>query len=213
MNTTIGLDKSELLLWTILRNFETLALRQYELYVPVLATAEKKTLVELLVSQAPSNNALDGTNLSSSVKDLVISASGVDEVATLIIQGLLLEPLGQTIYQTFGQQNTISSFTQNLCSIGLVANKDNRKKTIKLIVNTIGEGDKLFQIFMTVTRPVLKHLDTLGEGLDEHFHERFQISFADLIGDFVSELIPICAELGIDRRKLIAYLTGALMGI
>src|SRR5271154_4232263 len=103
MSAIVGIDRSELLLWALLRNFESLALRQYELNVPALATMEKRALVDLLISQVPSDEVLAETELALPVKDLVDSATGSDEIHTLIVQGLLLELLGQTIYQSFGQ--------------------------------------------------------------------------------------------------------------
>lgn len=95
------INKSELLLWTILRNFELLALKQYEKNVAVLATDEKRELVNLLNSQAPSDEALEETSLTQSIRNLLNSATGPDEVHTLIIQGVLLETLVRSIFTSF----------------------------------------------------------------------------------------------------------------
>ena len=77
----------------------------------------------------------------------------------------------------------------------------------------MGIGEQLFQTFATVSRPVIMHLDALGERMDSHFNERFGVTFADLMGEFVAELVPICVELGVERRKIVGHLTGVLMGI
>jgi hypothetical protein len=213
MSAIIGIDRSELLLWAILRNFESLALRQYELYVPTLAGEEKRALVALLSSQVPSDEVLDEAELAVPVNDLVAGATGSDAVHTLIVQGLLLELLGQTIYQSFGQSELVSSSTRTLCADGLAASQTISKKIPALIAEEIGTGESLFQTLMIVSRPVLRQLDTLGVGLDQHFSARFGICFADLMGEFAADFIPACTELGLDRRKLVGFLTGALMGV
>lgn len=213
MVVNAAINKSELLLWTILRNFELLALKQYEKNVAVLATQEKRELVNLLSSQAPSDEALEEISLTQSIRNLLNSATGPDEIHTLIIQGLLLETLGRTIYQIFENNKVLSSSTRALCSTGLQAGRSVKTKIAKLIIEKMGIGEQLFQTFVTVSRPVIMHLDALGERLDQHLNERFNISFADLMGEFVAELIPLCVELGVERRKIVGHLTGVLMGI
>jgi hypothetical protein len=210
-DTTIS--KSELLLWTILRNFELLALKQYEKNVAVLATAEKRELVDLLNSQAPSDEALEETSLTQSIRNLLNSATGPDEVHTLIVQGLLLETLGRTIYQIFENNTGLSASTRELCKQGIQAGSSIKTNIYKLISERMGLGEQLFQTFVTVSRPVIVHLDALGERMDSHFNERFNVTFADLMGEFVAELVPICVELGVERRKIVGHLTSVLMGI
>ena len=207
------INESELLLWAILRRFELLALMQYEKNVAILATSEKRELVDLLNSQAPADEALEETSLVNPVNDLLNSATNSDETHTLIIQGLLLETLGRTIYQIFEENTGLSSSTRSLCSAGLRAGKSVKAKIQKLIAEKMGLGEQLFQTFVTVSRPVITQLDALGERMDYHFSERFGVSFADLMGEFVAELVPICVELGVERRKIISHLTGVLMGI
>jgi hypothetical protein len=76
----------------------------------------------------------------------------------------------------------------------------------------IGTGEALLQAIMTESAPLLRTLDELGEGIDATFLERYGVSFADLMGDVAAELIATCIELDVDRRKLVAFLTSALMG-
>ena len=212
-STTRTLNSGECLLWTILRSFESLALKQYELNVSMLATAEKKDLVQLLVSQVPTDEALEGTDLALPIKNLMVSATGTDQEHTLIVQGLLLEVLGRTIYRMFQAKDMFSSSTSALCNTGLEAGKSIHREIRRLINEKIGIGEQLFQAFVTISKPVIINLDALGERLDRHFNERFGISFADLMGEFIAELIPTCVELGMERRKIVGYLTSVLMGI
>lgn len=211
MSVTVELDRTELLLWTILQKFESLALMQYKLHELSLDTPEKRTLVGVLNSRVPSDEALETTTLSVPVTELLADAIGADESHTLIVQGLLLELLGQTIYQSFAQNSSVSPDTRALCVLGLKASQANRTRLPELFAEKIGKGEDFFQAFITASRPVIKHLDGLGEGLDEHFSMRFGLHYTDLIGEFVAELISACIELGMDRRKLMGSLTDALM--
>jgi hypothetical protein len=210
---TLQLNESETLLWTILRNFEALALNQYEKNVPSLATAQKKELITALVSQVPTNEALDSTTLSQPVKELLESATSDSETKTLIIQGLLLEVLGQTIYQTIKENDKFTGPTHDLCDVGITARQSLKEETHKLIAEKIGSGDDVYKTFISVSRPVVLCLDALGESLDQHFNEKFGISFSDLMGEFVAELVSTSIELGMERRKVVSYLTSTLMGI
>ncbi len=212
MSVVVVLDRTELLLWTILAKFESLALLQYSLYVIDLDTPEKQQLVDMLLSTIPSDEALETTTLSLPVENLLADATSTDKFHILIVQGLILELLGQTIYRSFADNDLASQTTRGMCVLGLKASSDNTAKLPKLFAEKVGSGDELFQAFITVSRPVISHLDELGQGLEEQFSKRFGISYADLMGDFMAELIPVCVELGMDRRRLVAYLTGALMG-
>jgi hypothetical protein len=210
---TLQLNESETLLWTILRNFEALALKQYENNIPNLATAQKKELVKLLISQVPTDTVLDSTNLAQPVNDLLIAATSDNKLDTLIIQGILLEVLGQTIYQTIKESDKFTETTHKLCNVGLTARASIKEKTHKLIIEKIGFGDNVYKAFINISRPVIICLDALGESLDQHFSEKFDISFSDLMGEFVAELVATTIELGMERRKVVAYLTSTLMGI
>jgi hypothetical protein len=66
---------------------------------------------------------------------------------------------------------------------------------------------------MNEAAPLLRSLDDLGEGIDATFLDRFGVSFADLMGDVAAELIAVCIALDVDRRKFVAFLTSALMGM
>ena len=68
-------------------------------------------------------------------------------------------------------------------------------------------------MFAEASDDVLHKLDSVGEGVDEVFGSRFGLRFADIIGDFVADLVATCGKLGMDRRKVMSHLAGALMGI
>jgi len=140
----------------------------------------------------------------------VTSAS---EAHVLIAQGLFLEIIGEAIYRSFGQNAASSEPTRRLCASGSAACARARALVPDLLRARIGDGDVLLQAIMNEAAPLLRSLDDLGEGIDATFLERFGVSFADLMGDVAAELIAVCIDLGVDRRKFVAFLTSALMGM
>jgi hypothetical protein len=213
MNAIVQLDRTEALLWTVLYRFESLAALQYAVRVPALLTPQKQAVVALLSTRTGSSEELTGTRLAAPVAALVQSATGTEEAHVLIAQGLLLELIGEAIYRTFSENALTSAPTRELCERGLAAGGAARELIPGLLRTRIGTGEVLLQAIMTEAAPLLRSLDALGEGIDEQFGQRFNIGFADLMGDVAAELIGICLGLDVDRRKLVAFLTGALMGI
>ncbi len=210
---TAQLTDSEILLWTVLHNFEALALSQYEKFCSALATPEKKELVSLLFSRVPDNKAMENTSLDQPVKALLDAATSSSEKDTLLIQGLLLEVLGKTIYDTFKDSESFTAATHHLCSVGLKAQDSIGTKITTAIKERIGTAEQIYSAFIDISKPVILRLDALGESLDQHFSEQFDISFSDLMGSFVAELVLTCTNLGMERRKIVGYLTSALMGV
>ncbi len=214
MITSLTDERVESLLWTIVYRFESLAERQYAASVPALATPQKRAFVaalEPLTLTGP--DAFEGTLLGEPVAALTASASGTDPRHILIVQGYLLELLGQTLYRTFGASPAASETTRALCEQGAAAADEAIRRLPTLLHESIGSGDVLLQAFMDESEETLSSLDALGEGIDDVFRERYDVSFADLMGDVAAEAIALCVDLGMDRRKFVAFLTGALMGI
>lgn len=213
MNVTLELDRSEALLWTILTQFESLAVEQYRASVPALLTPEKRRVIDLLRTRVAAGDDLAGTRLESPVAALLATVTSADPTHVLIAQGLFLEFIGQAIYDRFGDNDLTSETTRDLCELGSQASGRAREIVPALLRARIGSGDVLLQAIMTASAPMLRLLDDLGEGIDAYFFDRFSVSFADLMGDVAAELIAVCADLDIDRRKFVAFLTSSLMGI
>jgi len=210
-STDLGRD--EALLWAILFRFESLAVEQYAGLVPALLTPEKQTLVALLRTRPHGDEELAGTQLEAPLAELMRSVTSRDEARVLIGQGLFLELIGEAIYRSFSQNAAASEPTRKLCALGAAASGRARTLVPALLRTRIGEGAVLLQAIMTEAAPLLRSLDDLGDGIDAMFLDRFGLSFADLMGDVAAELIAVCLDLGIDRRKFVAFLTSALMGI
>ncbi len=212
-NVVADLDATEAVLWTILDRFETLAATQYAVSAPALLSPAKAAVVALLQTQPRVRDALAGTRLAEPVSALVASATSGREAHVLIAQGLLLELIGEAIYRTFADNAEASPRTRELCRVGLQASGHARSSIPDLLRSRVGVGDVLLAAIMVEADALLRSLDALGEGIDEVFAERFQVGFADLMGDVAAELISLCIDLDVDRRKLVSFLTGALMGV
>jgi class 3 adenylate cyclase len=213
MNVISDLDRTEALLWTILSRFESLAVAQYAVTVPTLLTPEKDAVIALLRTRVHGDDELNGTQLEAPIAALMHSVTSSSEARVLIGQGLFLELIGEAIYATFGANEATSEPTRALCQRGSAASRRARELVPGLLRARIGQGDVLLQAIMNESAPLLRSLDDLGEGIDATFLERFGVSFADLMGDVAAELIAICLELDVDRRKFVSFLTSALMGI
>ena len=81
------------------------------------------------------------------------------------------------------------------------ARKSIKEQTHKLIVEKIGSGDKVYQAFINISRPVVICLDALGESLDQHFREKFNISFSDLMGDICCRISSYFYRTGYGKAK------------
>ena len=207
------LDRSEALLWTILARFESLAVEQYARTVPTLLTPQKQLVVTRLRSRIAAADDLAGTPLEAPIAALMAGITSSDESRVLIGQGLFLELIGEAIYRSFAENSVTSEATRDMCNVGLAASIRARELVGDLLRTRIGEGDTLLQAIMTEGTPLLHSLDDLGAGIDTYFLDRFGLSFADLMGDVAAELIAMCIELHVDRRKFVAFLTSALMGM
>jgi hypothetical protein len=210
----VELERSEALLWSILARFESLAVAQYEVSAPALLTGEKHAVVALLRTRVDviGDAELTGTSLAGPIAALITAVSGTAEAHVLIAQGLFLELIGEAIYRTFGVNAATSAPTRQLCELGALAGARARGMIAELLRARIGEGDVLLTAIMNESAPLLRSLDELGEAIDAYYLERFGVSFADLMGEVAAELIALCPQLALDRRKFVGFLTSALMG-
>ncbi len=206
-------DSLEALFWAILRRFESAAIRQYDRVAPELAEAAKRAYVARLQDCGATDAVLDASELAAPVRDLLATAANNDLVTTLIVQGLFLEHLGRAIYRVAGEQDSMSPESRALAADGIVASDAVVARCTELLARTIPNGEDLFHRFVDASRDLVERLDTLGEAVDHVFGERFHLHFRDIMGDFTADLLPACVELGMTRRKVVAHLTGALMGI
>jgi hypothetical protein len=141
------------------------------------------------------------------------SVTTADPAKVLIAQGLFLELIGAAIYRSFGENVVTSAPTRELCAVGSAASARARDLIPGVLRERVGSGDVLLAAIMRESAPLLHSLDDLGEAIDATFLERYGVSFADLMGDVAAELIATCLDLDVDRRKFVAFLTSALMGV
>lgn len=201
----------ELVLWTVLRRLEILALERYERLVPALATPAKRIVVERLLDAVPTDEALAGHELDGPVRDLCNAASTDSALATLCVQGLTLERLGQAIYTHLATSPGAGPLSRQLADLAGEA----ASESIELAISDLkrrSSTEDLFAEYCTATRPVLACFDALSVAGDSALGDHFGIRFIDVLTDVATELIDNCTRLGMDRRKLVCHLTGAFMG-
>lgn len=207
------MDEKEALFWTMFRNFEDVALERYEHTAQELASPAKREFVRELHDVAPSDEPLAQSELAEAVRALLALGKGKDRKATLIIQGLILERLGEVIYRAISENEHFSAKTRELAARGKALSEEIVRTAPRLVSEGYGTGDPLFLQFAATSKPILSQLDVLGEGIDRVFSERFQMKFSEVLGKFGADLIQTCLALGINRRKLMCHMTGALMGL
>ena len=206
-------DETERLLWALMLEFERLALDCYATNAPTLATPEKRRFVARLDALGTSESALAASVLADPVDALLACAHSSDAVATLIVQGLVLEHLGQAIYRVAKDTERASSESRALAADGHAASVAVVSRATATIAERIGTGDRLYPVFVDVSDDVLAALDGLADPVDEVFGERFGLRFADVLGEFAAGLVTACTALGMPRRKVVAHLAGACMGL
>jgi hypothetical protein len=201
----------ERILWTVLRLLETLALQQYERFVPTLATPAKRIVVGRLTDEVPSDEALDGEELEGPIRELCSAASTDSAVATLCVQGITLERLGQAIYNRLATSPGAGPLSRHLADLG----RDATGESIELAINELksrSAREDLLSAYCAATGPVLACFDALGVAGDRALGPHFGLRFIDVLADVATELLENCVDLGMDRRKLVCHLTAAFMG-
>jgi hypothetical protein len=161
----------------------------------------------------PQRADLAGTPLEIPIAALMRSVTSGEATRVIVAQGLFLELIGEAIYRGFAENAATSGPTRELCERGLAASGRARELIGGVLRSAIGTGEVLLQTIVDESAPLLRSLDDLGEGIDAAFFDRYGVSFADLMGDVAAELIAVCIDLDVDRRKLVAFLTCALMGM
>jgi hypothetical protein len=205
-------DPTELLLWSLMDEFERLALASYEAHSPTLATPEKRQLVARLATLGLDGSALARSSLGAPAAPLLAHARTGDEVTALIVQGLVLEHMAQAIYRIAQASDRASVASRAIAATGLVASMSAIAAASARLATRVGTGDALYAVFAEVSHAPLGALDALAEPVDEVFGEHFGLRFADVMGEFVADLIGACTALGMQRRKVVAQLAGASMG-
>jgi hypothetical protein len=201
----------ERLLWTVLRRLEVLALERYERFMPALATPAKRVVVGRLRDEVPTDGALAGHELDGPLQDLCRAASTDSALATLCVQGLTLERLGQAIYTRLATSPGAGPLSRHLADLGGEAAGVSLALALSELQRRSSTED-LLAAYCTATRPVLACFDAVGLAGDRALGQHFGLRFIDVLTDVATELIDDCLHLGLDRRKLVCHLTAAFMG-
>lgn len=206
-------DPQERLFWTLMRRFETRGLEHYRAQLPALATAEKEDYVAEVARLGADHELPAESGLAEPIERLLRTAENSDPASTLIIQGLTLEHLGQAIYRLASGSPAVSAESKRLVLRGYAASESVTARVPAEIAARIGTGETLYAAFARLSHDVLGALDSVGEPVDRVFGERFRLRFADVISEFAADLIGVSVALGMQRRKVVAQLAGACMGL
>lgn len=196
-------------LWTMMRAVEAKAAALYQRHAAELATADKQAVLASLEGLGSPLQELQGTPLHAPLSDL-LGVFGDTRSFTLFVNGLVLEQLGATIYGRIAHSSAISPEGRELAQRAEKISIATRDTAVRCIASSVATAN-VFNIFAGETSEVLTRLDGFGEVVDASLGEAFDIRFADVLGDLTSELLPICIDLGMVRRKLIVHLTSAFM--
>lgn len=212
-STERPVEPAELLLWALMEKFERLATDRYAKFAPSLATAEKQGFCARLDALEVDAAPLAASDLAAPVEELLTRAQSADERSTLIVQGLVLENLGQSIYRIAEGSERLSAISRDLAAAGRGACASVTVAAATRVAALVGTHERLYASFAEVSHDVLGALDALAEPVDRVFGEHFGIRFADVLGEFAADLITTCTGLGMQRRKVVAHLAGACMGL
>lgn len=202
----------EVLFWQIMRRFEHVAVEQYRRHVPALATAEKSALVGTLDDIGAGDDALAASELAAPLQRLLGAALGDGPVPTLVVQGLVLEQLGQAIYGAVSTNANVSARGREVAAAASAASRSVTEQVPGLFTAAVPADDERFPVFAETSHDLLLELDGLGGGIDRTFGPAFQLQFKDIAGEFVARAVPVCTTLGMKRRQVVSHLAGALMG-
>ena len=205
-------DRTELLLWSLMDEFERAALDSYAAHSPGLATGEKRQFVARLAALGLAEGALAASSLGAPAAALLARARGTDELSALIVQGLVLEHMGHAIYRIAQASERASAASRAIAASGLGASVSVIAAASARLTARVGTGETLYAVFAEESHEVLGAMDALAEPVDEVFGQHFGLRFADVMGEFVADLIGACTALGMQRRKVVAHLAGASMG-
>lgn len=206
-------DRVEALLWRTLLRFETLSQAQYEAHAPELLSDGKAAFVARLAAVAGPPSLLAASAVGAPIDRVISLAAGPDKAATLNIQGLLLEPLGQVIYGLTEANPAVSAEARALARTGHRTCAEIIARVPPLLAEHVGDPDALLQAFQKTTPEVIRELDALGEAVDLEFSHTLNLHFSDVMGEFAADLLERCIELGMQRRQLVVFLTSQMMGI
>jgi hypothetical protein len=206
-------DGTELLLWAVMHKFERLALECYTAHAEGLATVEKRRFVARLDALKTNEAPLAASVLAAPVEEILARSRSTDPVSALIVQGLVLEHLGQAIYRVARDTERATSASRVLAAAGRAASVSVTTQASAEIAQRVGTHERLYPVFAELSQEVMAALDALAEPVDEVFGERFGLHFADVLGEFAAGLITACTALGMQRRKVVAHLAGACMGL
>jgi len=207
-------DADERVFWTLMCRFERLALDRYLTHAPALATPGKREFVATIAELDGPDADLAAHGLAGPTDALLAAATSPDEVTTLIVQGVILERLAQAIYGiVVTTERTVGEASRALARTGRAASESVTALVPSRLGARVADAAALWTAFAAASNDVLAALDGLADPVDGVFGVRFGLRFAEVMGEFTADMVGVCTDLGMPRRKVVAHLAGAAMGL
>ena len=206
------MSEHEHLLWSVLRTVEDHTVGRYQSHAPPLCTPAKRRATEAIASMGSEASA-DAAPLWEAVGSLLDAADGDGSVDdALWLQGIVLEHLGVTLYEALADGQRVSEQGAEVAASAAAASHQVIERACAQLCERHPDPNERFYAFAHRTTPILQRLDTLGVAFDAVFAAPLKLAFADVMGDFVADLLPTCtSRLQFQRRKVMVHLTSALM--
>jgi hypothetical protein len=201
---------AEKTLWAVVAALEMKALQQYRKNLPALASDEKEAHVAKVFGRSPglSDGTLQKGALGEVLADLLADANGGDPVKTLVVQGLILEPLLQALYRIVARTSA-RALSRELAAAGRTVSAKVVAEVPRMLALRVGEGEAMFSVFTAASYKVLRRLDGLWSALEGALDAQMGAQVRDLARDFGSELVPVFSALRMDKLKVVRHLAAA----
>jgi hypothetical protein len=212
MRERVAAAELEALLWTVVEPFEALALEQYQRHLPELAALGKAALLARLPPPDAGAAARACYGLSAPVERVLASLRALDgERAVLVAQAYLLETFRATLYDLLAQNPALTQAGRALAALGQAQSRAVLDRVPGLLERRVGGGQALLAALVETTGEALVALDVLGGELERIFAPALALSTSAVMANFLAALVAIAAPLGVDRRRLVLYVTSLMM--
>jgi hypothetical protein len=203
----------EQLFWSLMGTFERQAIAQYDQIFADPAIEVKRQCLALLEAWVPPGSNLARGDLQSTAVALANGTAAVtDPVDVLVIQGLVLERVRSSVYRAVAASSEVSERARELARNSAAASAAISAQCTSRFEAQVPAAER-FARFVTASDDLLHRLDAFGEQVDSTFGAQFSLRFADVVGDFTADLLPVCSGLGMERRKVLGHLANAMMGL
>lgn len=209
---SVGQSARDPRFWNLMGCFERQAIAQYRARVNDLPLLAKEACLRELHALATPSQALPKGALGDTMGALLDATDALEGRATILAaQGLVLEQVRRSVYAAVSESPAAGPPTRELALAASIASAEVSSRCAALFAREV-VPEARFTCLVEASDALLRHIDALGEEIDATFGDIYAVRFSQVVGDFVAELVTSCTSLGMERRKVLGHLSGALMG-